>query len=112
MRPTPEEVFRRLTLGDDALLSAMTGERGTDVVVGRLDERTRALARLATLVALDAPAASYPPSVAAALRAGARVDDLLAMLGCIAPLVGSVRVTAAAPRIALAAGYDAEAALE
>jgi hypothetical protein len=39
-------------------------------------------------------------------------DDLVAVLVAVAGMVGSARVIAAAPRIALAAGYDVEAALE
>ena len=40
------------------------------------------------------------------------LDDLLAVLLAVAGEVGSARVVSAAPRIALAAGYDVEAALE
>jgi hypothetical protein len=46
------------------------------------------------------------------MRAGATLDDLLATLATIAGSVGSPRVVSAAPRIALAAGYDVDAALE
>jgi hypothetical protein len=47
-----------------------------------------------------------------AQRLGARQEDLLATLLAVAGIVGSARVVSAAPRIALAAGYDVEAALE
>jgi len=40
------------------------------------------------------------------------MDDLLAVLVAIAGSVGSTRIVSAAPRIALAAGYDVEVALE
>ena len=40
------------------------------------------------------------------------MEDLFAVLVAIADDVGSARVISAAPRIALAAGYDVEAALE
>jgi hypothetical protein len=46
------------------------------------------------------------------MRAGATLDDLLAALIAVAGSVGSPRVVSAAPRIALAAGYDVDAALE
>jgi len=46
------------------------------------------------------------------MRAGATLDDLLATLVAVAGSVGSPRVVSAAPRIALAAGYDIDAALE
>ncbi len=42
----------------------------------------------------------------------AELDDLLAVLTAVAGPVGSARVISTAPRIALAAGYDVEEALE
>jgi alkylhydroperoxidase/carboxymuconolactone decarboxylase family protein YurZ len=103
------EGFRRLTLGDTSFLEpAATGKRP----LPQLAERTAALVRIAALVAVDAPASAYRSAVEAALRTGARDDDLLALLASLADLVGSARVISAAPRIALAAGYDVEAALE
>jgi hypothetical protein len=77
-----------------------------------LDCRTESLLRVATLIAIDAPPASYRSTVDAARQAGASLDDLLAVLVAVAEQVGSARVASAAPRIALAAGYDVEAALE
>jgi 4-carboxymuconolactone decarboxylase len=107
-----EEMFRRLSIGDPRLVGAIgdPGLEGHDV--RRLDERTETLLRLGALVALDAPQSSYEIAVGAALRAGTEPEDLLAVLVAIAGAVGSVRVVAAAPRIALAAGYDVDAALE
>jgi hypothetical protein len=64
------------------------------------------------LVALDAPPSSFRIAVDAAQMAGAQLDDLLAVLTAVAGPVGSARVISTAPRIALAAGYDVEAALE
>jgi 4-carboxymuconolactone decarboxylase len=110
--PTAEETFRRLTIGDAALLSAITDLDSGDPALGRLDERSEALVRIGALVALDAPQSSYFAAVETAQRAGASLDDLLADLLAIAGLVGSARVVSAAPRIALAAGYDVDAALE
>ena len=64
------------------------------------------------LVALDAPSSSFRSAVDAAQMAGAQLSDLLAVLTAVAGPVGSARVISTAPRIALAAGYDVEAALE
>jgi alkylhydroperoxidase/carboxymuconolactone decarboxylase family protein YurZ len=111
MGTTAEEVFRRLTIGDAGLLAGLDNDmpRGG---VGRLDPRTDALVHIAALIAIDAPAASFRSAVEEALRLGARQEDLLATLLAVAGIVGSARVVSAAPRIALAAGYDVEAALE
>jgi alkylhydroperoxidase/carboxymuconolactone decarboxylase family protein YurZ len=106
-----EEGFRRLSIGDRLLLEEVADP---DVApwVPRLDDRTESLIRVAVLVPIDAPQSSYQPAVEAAMRAGATLDDLLAVLIAVAGSVGSPRVVSAAPRIALAAGYDVDAALE
>lgn len=107
-----EEIFRRLAIGDAALLASVAAPDGGYPGAPRLDERMEALIRVAVLVPLDAPQSSYRPAVEAAIRAGASLDDLLGTLVATAGSVGSPRVVAAAPRIALAAGYDVDEALE
>src|SRR4051812_27787691 len=107
-----EEAFRLLTIGDPEFVAAVADRDGKARRVPHVDARTDALLRIAALVAVDAPASSYRSAVSAAQIAGARLDDLFAVLVAVADDVGSARVIAAAPRIALAAGYDVEAALE
>jgi alkylhydroperoxidase/carboxymuconolactone decarboxylase family protein YurZ len=107
-----EEAFRRLTIGDPGILRGGQDRRGLPLTVTRLDERTEALLQIAALIAIDGPQTSYQSVVEAALRAGARREDLPAVLLAVAGIIGSARVVGAAPRIALAAGYDVEAALE
>jgi 4-carboxymuconolactone decarboxylase len=67
-----------------------------------LDPRAFALVKIAALVALDAPPASYLWQVDAALAAGASPQDILGVLTAVAPQVGLPRVVAAAPEIMLA----------
>lgn len=107
-----EETFRRLAIGDPGLFAGLAELDVRDPAAFRLDERTEALIRVAVLVTLDAPQSSYRGTVEAAVRAGASLDDLVATLLAIRDFVGSPRVVSAAPRIALAAGYDIDAALE
>jgi len=107
-----EMTFRRLAIGDPKLIGAIGDLDHRDPGLHRLDDRTESLLRIGALVALDAPQSSYQAEVGAAQRAGADLEDVLAVLVAIAGAVGSVRVIAAAPRIALAAGYDIETALE
>ncbi len=107
-----EDGFRSLTIGDRRAIAALSGVDGSGPGFPHVDGRTEALLRLAALIALDAPPSSYRAVVEAALRAGARTEDLMAVLAAVADTVGSARIVSAAPRIALAAGYDVEAALE
>jgi hypothetical protein len=106
------EAFRRLTIGDLEFVAAITAHGEPSKAVPRLDMRTEALLRIAALVAVDAPSSSYRAAVNAAEIAGARLEDIFAVLVAIADEVGSARVISAAPRVALAAGYDVEAELE
>ena len=71
-----------------------------------LDPRAFSLVKIAALVAVDAPPASYLLQVAAALDAGAKPRDILGVLTAIAPQVGLPRVVAAAPEIMLALDLD------
>ena len=109
---TPEETFRRLTIGDPRLLAVLADDERADRDVARPDERNTRLLRLAALIAMGAPQSAYDAAVAAAVRSGAELGDLVGVLLAVAGEVGSVRVVTAAPQIARAAGYDIDAALE
>jgi alkylhydroperoxidase/carboxymuconolactone decarboxylase family protein YurZ len=67
-----------------------------------LDPRSFALVKIAALVAVDAPPASYLFQVGEALAAGVTPRDILGVLMAIAPQVGVPRVVAAAPEIMVA----------
>jgi alkylhydroperoxidase/carboxymuconolactone decarboxylase family protein YurZ len=73
---------------------------------GGLDERESALVRIAALIALDAPPASYADQLASAAEAGIGADAILGVLQAVAPQVGMPRVIAAAPEIMLALGIN------
>jgi 4-carboxymuconolactone decarboxylase len=69
-----------------------------------LDPRTFSLVKIAALVALDAPPASYMWQVSNALDAGCTPDELVGVLRAIAPQVGGPKIVAAAPELMLALG--------
>lgn len=69
-----------------------------------LDPRTFSLVKVAALIALDAPPASYLWQVANALAAGCTPDDLVGVLRAIAPQVGGPKIVAAAPEIMITLG--------
>ena len=54
-------------------------------------------------------AASYQWGVGVALAAGATEDEIVDLLLVLAPIVGVARVTAAAPELGVALGYDMDA---
>lgn len=90
--------------GDAGLLDEVLGLREAQMQSSGLDARTFALVKIAALIALDAPPASYAWQVGNALQDGATAEDILAVLRAVAPQVGGPRVVAAAPEIMLALG--------
>ena len=106
-----KEHLRRLAVHDDALVDAIAMEAGS-LAASVLDERTTSLVRIAAIVAVDAAPASFQHAVAHALAAGATRDEIVATLEAVTPVAGAARVVASAPKLALALGYDVEAALE
>jgi alkylhydroperoxidase/carboxymuconolactone decarboxylase family protein YurZ len=96
------DTLAALALGETAILE-QAGELREQLRKGSgLDPRAFALVKIAALVAVDAPPASFLWQVGAALDAGAAPRDILGVLTAIAPQVGLPRVVAAAPEIMLA----------
>jgi alkylhydroperoxidase/carboxymuconolactone decarboxylase family protein YurZ len=73
-----------------------------------LDPRSLMLVRLAALVAIEAPPASYVTNLALAAEAGLEVDEVQALLIAVAPIVGTPRVVAAVGNIAHGLGVEIE----
>jgi 4-carboxymuconolactone decarboxylase len=71
-----------------------------------LDPRSFALVKIASLIALDAPPASYLWQVSNALEAGATAGEILGVLRAISPQVGGPKVVAAAPEIMISLGLS------
>jgi 4-carboxymuconolactone decarboxylase len=105
------ESLRRLSLHDQGYLDALrTSASNADSA--RLDPRSCSLGRMAALYALDGPEPSYGWAASIALASGVTSDEMVALLIAIAPVIGSARVVAAAPKLGLALGYDVEADIE
>jgi alkylhydroperoxidase/carboxymuconolactone decarboxylase family protein YurZ len=98
------QTFSGLSAGDLGILENAVGLRELNREVSGLDARTFALVKIASLIALDAPPASYAWQIANALEEGVTPADLLGVLRAIAPQVGGPRIIAAAPEIMLALG--------
>jgi alkylhydroperoxidase/carboxymuconolactone decarboxylase family protein YurZ len=106
-----KEHLRRLALHDDALLDLVAVE-GSSFAATVIDARSEALVRVGASIAMDAAPSSFQHVVALALAAGATEEEIVASLEAVTPVTGAARVVQCAPKVALALGYDVEAAFE
>ena len=74
------------------LLASMTAD---SVAVSSLDPQSLMLVRLAALIAVDAPTASYLLNLGPAADAGIDADQVRGVLTAVAPIVGTARVVSA-----------------
>jgi 4-carboxymuconolactone decarboxylase len=93
-----------LAAGDIEVLREMLTLREAEQENSGLDPRSFGLVKIAALVALDSPPASYLWQVASVLDAGATAAEILGVLRAVAPQVGGPRLVAAAPEIMVALG--------
>jgi len=100
------EILAALALGDAGVLGEAADLREQLRANSSLDAKTFALVKIAALVALDAPPASYLWQVRAAIEAGAEPREILGVLTAVAPQTGMTRVVAAAPEIMIALGLE------
>jgi len=107
-----EETLCRVALNDHGFIGSVLAMDGGNTKACRLDQRTNALVRLGSLVAVGAADATYQWCVDEAMAAGATVDEVVGTLFAVTPTVGLARVVAAAPKIGRAVGYDIDVALE
>jgi hypothetical protein len=77
-----------------------------------LPAREHMIARIAALIAVDAPAASYALNVEVAADSGLDLDDVEDILVAVAPIVGAPRIGSAVIRIAEGLGLAIEALAE
>ena len=106
-----ETKLRRLAIHDERLYGQALCGSDTDPPRS-LDARSSDIARLAALIASDAPETTYAPVISAGLGDGLTPDELVDVLIAVIPIVGSARAGSAAPRLAAALDYDLERGLE
>jgi alkylhydroperoxidase/carboxymuconolactone decarboxylase family protein YurZ len=83
------------------LLSSMTL---ASIEASGLEPETLMLVRIAALVAVDAPPASYLWNLGAAGEVGVGADEVQSVLAAVAPIVGTPRVVSATGNIVRALG--------
>src|SRR6478672_1346188 len=89
------------------LLATMTAE---SMEASSLDAEALMLVRIAALVAVDAPPASYLLNLGAAADMGIGEDEVRGVLAAIAPIVGTARIASATGNIVRALGFALEVA--
>jgi alkylhydroperoxidase/carboxymuconolactone decarboxylase family protein YurZ len=89
------------------LLKRMTAE---SIEASTLDEERLMLVRIAALVAVDAPPASYLLNIGAAGDVGIDADQIQGVLTAVAPIVGTARIASAAGNMMRALGFAEELA--
>lgn len=100
------EALAGISAGKLETLEGALGLREEYRAATGLDERTFALVKIAALIAIDAPPASFAWQVANAVDVGVSPEDIVGVLRAVAPQVGGPKVVAAAPEIMLALGLS------
>jgi 4-carboxymuconolactone decarboxylase len=108
--PETRRELSGLSAGNIEVLEQTVGLRELNRAGSGLDARTFALVKLAALIALDAPSASYGWQIANAIEEGVTAEEFLGVLKAVAPQVGGPKVIAAAPEIMLAMGLATDEA--
>jgi alkylhydroperoxidase/carboxymuconolactone decarboxylase family protein YurZ len=90
------------------VLDLITNINATAIEASSLDIQRQALARIAALVAVDAPPASYMMNLGAAGESGVNEEQVQGVLCAIAPIVGTPRIVAAAGNMVRALGLALE----
>jgi 4-carboxymuconolactone decarboxylase len=110
--PDYEERLRRLALLHRDFVESVLGMQLRNVEASELDPKVHALVRLGAVLAADVVAGQCNWAATQALLVGATPDEVVGTLVAVAPIIGLNRVVAAVPELALAIGYDIDAALE
>jgi len=99
-----EDHLRRIARSDDKEIDSMVGMRHGLKDITQLDNRSFALVKIAALIAVDAPPASYMWQIGNAIAEGVTPEEVLGTMWAVAPQVGGPRLISAAPEIMLALG--------
>lgn len=103
-RMAPEQAFSEAAEENHPVLETIFQMHLDTLANCSLDPRTYHLVRLAALIAMDAPPASYLANLSVAADDGLTVEDAQGVAVAIAPIVGAPRITAAAGHMLRALG--------
>ena len=105
--PTPIAVpdeLRSLEAAFPGIVAALRDARLAGETPSPLSEREVELIRLAVMIAIDAPQASFDAHVTKARAGGANAEDVMAVAAAIATIVGVPKLLATLPKIDSALG--------
>jgi 4-carboxymuconolactone decarboxylase len=101
-----EDLLRRLALNDEAAVGMVLTRRvGAERRI-ELGSKVELLVRLGALLAVGAATPSLRIAVEHASAAGASTDEIVGVLVSVGPTIGLASLVAAAPKLAVAIGYD------
>jgi alkylhydroperoxidase/carboxymuconolactone decarboxylase family protein YurZ len=106
VHPATRDLLTSLMAGDPKVLAEALELREMAQERSGLDPRTFSLVKIAALIAVDAPPASYLWQVPNALDMGATPEEIVGVLRAVAPQVGGPRVIGAVPEIMIALGLS------
>ena len=95
---------------DTPVLDLLAGMTADSVEASNLDAESLLQVRIAALVAVDAPVASYLMNLGVARDLDIGADQVEGILAAVAPIVGTARVVSAAGKIMQAIGIEIEIA--
>lgn len=93
-----------MATGEAPVLETLAEINGVSLARAELDIQTLLLVRVAALVAVDAPAASYLMHIKPLVVAQVELEQVQDVLVAVAPIVGAPRVLAAARKMTEALG--------
>jgi len=105
-------MLRKLAIIDENLVEDQVGLALGLAEGSSLDPKTTELLRAGAAAAIGAAPVTLEWSTGRARAAGASEDEIADVLLAIAPVTGLGRIVSAAPEVAIALGYDTDAALE
>jgi 4-carboxymuconolactone decarboxylase len=99
-----DQILSQMADNNPDLIEGLIGVQLRNIENSGLDPKTHALVRIASLISVGAPPASFAWQVSLARECGATADEISGVLVAVAPTAGLPRAVAAAPQIADALG--------
>ena len=88
------------------ILDLLAGMTADSIEASNLDPQTLMLVRIAALVAVDAPPASYLMNLGAASELDVDAEQVRGVLAAVAPIVGTARVMSATSKMVRALALE------